>query len=47
LLAEQAGVVARCNGGPNAGHTIVNEFGTFRLRLIPSGIFNPCGLGHW
>ncbi|HST04391.1 MAG TPA: adenylosuccinate synthase [Chloroflexia bacterium] len=40
LLAEQAGVVARCNGGPNAGHTIVNELGTFRLRLIPSGIFN-------
>src|SRR5204863_5541590 len=41
LLAEQAGVVARCNGGTNAGHTIVNELGTFRLRLIPSGIFNP------
>jgi adenylosuccinate synthase len=41
LLAEQASVVARCNGGPNAGHTIVNELGTFRLRLIPSGIFNP------
>lgn len=41
LLAEQANVIARCNGGPNAGHTIVNELGTFRLRLIPSGIFNP------
>ncbi len=41
LLSEQAGVVARCNGGTNAGHTIVNEQGTFRLRLIPSGIFNP------
>jgi adenylosuccinate synthase len=41
LLSEQAGVVARCNGGPNAGHTIVNELGTFRQRLIPSGIFNP------
>jgi len=41
LLAEQASVVARCNGGPNAGHTIVNEHGTFRLRLTPSGIFNP------
>jgi adenylosuccinate synthase len=40
LLAEQAGVVARCNGGPNAGHTIVNDLGTFRLRLTPSGIFN-------
>ena len=29
------------NGGTNAGHTIVNSLGTFRLRLIPSGIFNP------
>ena len=49
LLAEQAGVVARCNGGPNAGHTIVNEFGTFRQRLIPSGVFNPqavCIIGN-
>jgi adenylosuccinate synthase len=48
-LAEQAGVVARCNGGTNAGHTIVNELGTFRLRLIPSGIFNPhavCIIGN-
>src|SRR5919201_121977 len=40
LLAEQAQVVARCNGGSNAGHTIVNELGTFKLRLVPSGIFN-------
>jgi adenylosuccinate synthase len=48
-LAEQAGVVARCNGGTNAGHTIVNQLGTFRLRLIPSGIFNPhavCIIGN-
>lgn len=41
LLSDQAQVVARCNGGTNAGHTIVNQWGTFRLRLIPSGIFNP------
>jgi adenylosuccinate synthase len=41
LLAEKASVVARCNGGTNAGHTIVNELGTFKLRLVPSGIFNP------
>ncbi|HUP27218.1 MAG TPA: adenylosuccinate synthase [Chloroflexia bacterium] len=41
LLSEQAQVIVRCNGGPNAGHTIVNSQGTFRLRLIPSGIFNP------
>src|SRR5437763_3788655 len=41
LLAEKAQVVVRCNGGTNAGHTIVNELGTFRMRMIPSGIFNP------
>lgn len=49
LLAEQAQVVVRCNGGTNAGHTIVNELGTFRMRLIPSGIFNPqaiCIIGN-
>ena len=40
LLSEQAQVVVRCNGGTNAGHTIVNELGTFKLRLTPSGIFN-------
>ena len=40
LLSEQAQVVVRCNGGTNAGHTIVNELGTFRMRLIPSGIFH-------
>jgi adenylosuccinate synthase len=40
LLSEQAHVVVRANGGTNAGHTIVNSLGTFRLRLIPSGIFN-------
>lgn len=44
LLAERADVVVRCNGGPNAGHTIVNEKGTFKLRLTPSGIFNPQAL---
>jgi adenylosuccinate synthase len=41
LLADKANVVVRCNGGTNAGHTIVNELGTFRMRMIPSGIFNP------
>ena len=33
--------VARFNGGNNAGHTIVNEHGTFRIHLVPSGIFYP------
>src|SRR5689334_11911108 len=41
LLAEQARVVVRANGGANAGHTIVNPQGTFKMRLIPSGIFHP------
>ena len=31
--------VARYNGGNNAGHTIVNEHGTFKIHLVPSGIF--------
>lgn len=32
---------ARYNGGNNAGHTIVNEFGTFKIHLVPSGVFYP------
>lgn len=40
-LADQAKMVIRYSGGANAGHTIVNEFGTFKLHLTPSGIFNP------
>ena len=33
--------VARFNGGNNAGHTIVNQFGTFKIHLVPSGVFYP------
>ena len=40
ILAKNADIVARFNGGDNAGHTVVNQFGTFKQRLIPSGIFN-------
>jgi adenylosuccinate synthase len=40
-LAQQADMVIRFQGGDNAGHTVVNEHGTFRLHLVPSGIFNP------
>ncbi len=40
-LAQKAHMVIRYQGGDNAGHTVVNEFGTFRLHLVPSGIFNP------
>ncbi len=40
-LAQRADMVIRYQGGDNAGHTVVNERGTFRLHLVPSGIFNP------
>ncbi len=41
VFAKDYDFVARYNGGNNAGHTIVNEFGTFKIHLVPSGIFNP------
>ncbi|NOT04607.1 MAG: adenylosuccinate synthase [Anaerolineales bacterium] len=46
FLAEQVDYVARFNGGNNAGHTVINEFGTFKIHLVPSGIFaqNTTGL---
>ncbi len=40
-LAEEADVVIRFQGGDNAGHTVVNDLGLFRLHLVPSGIFYP------
>ncbi|MBI2327322.1 adenylosuccinate synthase [Candidatus Curtissbacteria bacterium] len=39
-LAQNAHIVARFNGGSNAGHTVRNQFGAFALHMIPSGIFN-------
>lgn len=39
FLSERADYVARFNGGNNAGHTVINEFGTFKIHLVPSGIF--------
>ena len=47
-LASKADLVARFQGGNNAGHTVVNDLGTFKLHLVPSGIFYPhtrCLLG--
>ena len=41
LLSQEADIVARYNGGDNAGHTVVNQFGTFKLRLTPNGFSNP------
>jgi adenylosuccinate synthase len=38
LLAERADLVCRYNGGPNAGHTIVADGETYKVRHIPSGI---------
>jgi adenylosuccinate synthase len=40
-LAEAADMVIRFQGGDNAGHTVVNDLGLFRLHLVPSGIFYP------
>ena len=39
LLTEQYDVVVRYQGGGNAGHTVINEYGKFALHLLPSGVF--------
>jgi len=39
MLAEKAAVVVRYSGGDNAGHTVINSRGEFKLHIIPSGIF--------
>ena len=39
MLAEQSDIIIRFQGGANAGHTIINEYGRFALHLLPSGIF--------
>jgi adenylosuccinate synthase len=41
LLSQDADITARFNGGDNAGHTVINEYGTFKLRLTPNGFSNP------
>ena len=41
LLAETSDIVVRFQGGANAGHTIINDYGKFALHLIPSGACNP------
>lgn len=40
VLAQNSDVVIRFQGGANAGHTIVNEYGKFALHQLPSGVFN-------
>ena len=39
LLTEDYDIVIRYQGGGNAGHTVINEYGKFALHLLPSGIF--------
>ena len=39
MLAEKADIIVRFQGGANAGHTIVNNYGKFALHTIPSGVF--------
>lgn len=49
MLASDADIVIRFQGGSNAGHTIINDYGKFALHLLPSGVFNPnttCIIGN-
>ena len=39
MLAEQADIIVRFQGGANAGHTIINDYGKFALHTLPSGVF--------
>ena len=41
LLAERSDMVIRFQGGANAGHTIINDYGRFALHTLPSGVFYP------
>ena len=48
-LAEGARMVVRFSGGDNAGHTVINPYGEFKLHLVPSGIFSSqatCVIGN-
>ena len=39
MMAKEADIIVRFQGGANAGHTIVNEYGKFALHTLPSGVF--------
>src|SRR4030042_53057 len=48
LLSQDARLTARFNGGDNAGHTVINPHGAFKLRLTPTGFAHPetiCSIG--
>ena len=40
MLAQDSDIVVRFQGGANAGHTIINDYGKFALHTLPSGVFN-------
>ena len=44
-LSSDANIVARFSGGNNAGHTVINPLGEFKLHLVPAGIFWPDVIG--
>jgi adenylosuccinate synthase len=49
LLAEKAKMVVRYSGGNNAGHTVINHLGEFKMHLIPCGVFHAtpiCVIGN-
>ncbi|MFQ5933019.1 MAG: adenylosuccinate synthase [Dehalococcoidia bacterium] len=49
LLAQKADMVVRYSGGNNAGHTVINSHGEFKLHLVPAGAFNSkavCVIGN-
>lgn len=49
MLAKEVDYIVRYQGGSNAGHTIINEYGKFALHLLPSGVFYPhttCVIGN-
>ena len=39
MLAKQADIIVRFQGGANAGHTIINDYGKFAIHTLPSGVF--------
>lgn len=39
MLARESDIIIRFQGGSNAGHTIINDYGRFALHLLPSGVF--------
>lgn len=47
LLTQDYDLVVRYQGGGNAGHTVINQYGKFALHLLPSGIFRRGSSMSW